>query len=51
MKALVLSRGKTNSIELNHDQSEFSLLLKEIGYEVAAYFSQDIENREPRFTN
>ncbi|MBO6262124.1 MAG: GTPase HflX [Bacilli bacterium] len=44
MKALVLSRGKTNSIELNHDQSEFSLLLKEIGYEVAAYFSQDIEN-------
>ena len=43
MKALVLSRGKTNSIELNHDQSEFSLLLKEIGYEVAAYFSQDIE--------
>ena len=44
MKALVLSRGKTNSIELNHDQSEFSLLLKEIGYEVAAYFSQDIES-------
>ena len=44
MKALVVSCGKTNSIELNHDQSEFSLLLKEIGYEVAAYFSQDIEN-------
>ena len=44
MKAIVLSRGKTNSIELNHDQSEFSMLLKEIGYEVAYYFSQDIEN-------
>ena len=44
MKAIVLSRGKTNSIELNHDQSEFALLLKEIGYEVETYFSQDIEN-------
>ena len=44
MKAIVLSRGKTNSIELNHNQSEFSMLLKEIGYEVAYYFSQDIEN-------
>ena len=44
MKALVLSRGKTNSIELNHDQSEFSMLLKEIEYEVVSYFSQDIEN-------
>lgn len=43
MKAIVLSRGKTNSIELNHAQSEFSLLLKEIGYEVVSYFSQDIE--------
>ena len=31
-KALVISRGKTNSLELNHDQSEFALLLKEIGY-------------------
>lgn len=44
MKALVLSRGKTNSIELNHDQSEFSMLLKEIEYEVVSYFSQDTEN-------
>ena len=44
MKAVVLSRGKTNSLELNHDQSEFTLLLKEVGYEVAYYFSQDIEN-------
>lgn len=44
MKAIVLSRGKTNSLELNHDQSEFALLLKEVDYEVAFYFSQDIEN-------
>ena len=44
MKAIVLSRGKTNSLELNHEQSEFALLLKEVGYEVAFYFSQDIEN-------
>ena len=43
-KALVISRGKTNSIELNHDQSEFAMLLKEIGYSVISYFSQDIEN-------
>ena len=44
MKAIVLSRGKTNSLELNHEQSEFALLLKEVNYEVAFYFSQDIEN-------
>ena len=44
MKAIVLSRGKTNSIELNHEQNEFSMLLKEIDYEVVAFFSQDIEN-------
>ena len=44
MNALVISRGKTNSLELNHEQSEFSMLLKEIGYEVVSYFSQDIEN-------
>ena len=44
MKALVISRGKTNSLELNHEQNEFSMLLKEIGYEVVSYFSQDIEN-------
>ena len=41
-KALVISRGKTNSLELNHDQSEFAMLLKEIGYSVISYFSQDI---------
>ena len=44
MKALVISVGKTHSIELNHDQNEFSMLLKEIDYEVVSYFSQDIEN-------
>ena len=44
MKALVISRGKTNSLELNHEQNEFAMLLKEIGYEVVSYFSQDIEN-------
>ena len=43
-KALVISRGKTNSLELNHDQSEFAMLLNEIGYSVISYFSQDIEN-------
>ena len=44
MKALVISVGKTHSIELNHDQNEFSMLLKEIDYEAVSYFSQDIEN-------
>ena len=44
MKALVVSIGKSHSIELNHNQNEFSMLLKEIDYEVASYFSQDIES-------
>ena len=42
-KALVVSVGKTNSLELNHEQNEFSMLLKEVGYDVVAFFSQDIE--------
>ena len=42
-KVLVLSIGKNNSLELNHAQSEFAMLLKEINYEAAAYFSQNID--------
>ena len=42
-KVIVISTGKVNSIELNHAQNEFSLLLKEINCEVVAYFSQNIE--------
>ena len=42
--ALVISVGKKNSIELNHDQNEFALLLKEVGYDVLAFVSQDIDN-------
>ena len=42
-KVLVISIGKANSIELNHAQSEFSMLLKEINCEVISYFSQNIE--------
>ena len=42
-KAIVISTGKVNSVELNHAQNEFSLLLKEINCEVVAYFSQNIE--------
>ena len=42
-KALVISIGKNHSIELNHEQNEFSMLLKEIGYTVVKYFSQDLE--------
>ena len=43
-KVLVLSTGKSNSLELNHSQNEFSMLLKEINYEVVSYFSQNIES-------
>ena len=43
MKALAISVGKTHSVELNHEQNEFSMLLKEIDYEVISFFSQDIE--------
>ena len=42
-KVIVISIGKNNSLELNHAQSEFAMLLKEINCEVAAYFSQNIE--------
>ena len=45
-KVLVISVGKNNSIELNHAQNEFALLLKEINCEVVAYFSQNLENVE-----
>ena len=43
-KVIVISTGKNNSLELNHLQNEFALLLKEINCEVVAYFSQNIEN-------
>ncbi len=42
-KVIVISIGKNNSLELNHAQSEFAMLLKEINCEVVAYFSQNIE--------
>ena len=45
-KVLVISVGKNNSIELNHAQNEFALLLKEINCELVAYFSQNIETIE-----
>ena len=45
-KVLVISVGKSNSIELNHAQNEFALLLKEINCQVVAYFSQNLENVE-----
>ena len=45
-KAIVISVGKNNSIELNHAQNEFSLLLKEINYQVVEFFSQNIDSIE-----
>ena len=45
-KVLVISVGKSNSIELNHAQNEFALLLKEINCQVVEYFSQNLENVE-----
>ena len=42
-KVVVISIGKSNSLELNHLQNEFALLLKEINCEVISYFSQNIE--------
>ena len=42
-KVLVLSAGKANSIELNHAQNEFTMLLKEINLEAVSYFSQNID--------
>ena len=43
-KVIVISIGKSNSLELNHAQSEFAMLLKEINCEVISYFSQNLEN-------
>ena len=45
-KAIVISVGKSNSIELNHAQNEFALLLKEINYQVVEFFSQNIDSIE-----
>ena len=45
-KVLVISVGKSNSIELNHAQNEFALLLKEVNCQVVAYFSQNLETVE-----
>ena len=45
-KVIVISVGKNNSIELNHAQNEFALLLKEINCEVVEYFSQNLETIE-----
>ena len=45
-KAIVISVGKSNSIELNHAQNEFALLLKEINYQVVKFFSQNIDSIE-----
>lgn len=42
-KVIVLSVGKNNSLELNHAQNEFALLLKELNFEVVSYFSQNID--------
>ena len=42
-KVIVLSVGKSNSLELNHAQNEFALLLKEVNCQVVEYFSQNIE--------
>ena len=45
-KAIVISVGKNNSIELNHSQNEFALLLKEIDFQVVEFFSQNIDSVE-----
>ena len=42
-KVVVISIGKAHSLELNHAQNEFAMLLKEVNYEVLTYFSQNIE--------
>ena len=43
-KALVISTGKNHSLELNHAQNEFKMLLHEIDLEVVEFFSQNIES-------
>ena len=42
-KVVVISIGKAHSLELNHAQNEFAMLLKEVNYEVLSYFSQNLE--------
>ena len=42
-KVIVISIGKNNTLELNHAQNEFALLLKEVNLEVVQYFSQNID--------
>ena len=42
-KVLVISTGKNHSLELNHAQNEFKMLLHEINLEVVEYFSQNID--------
>ena len=42
-KVLVISTGKNHSLELNHSQNEFKMLLNEIDLEVVEFFSQNIE--------
>ena len=42
-KVLVISTGKNHSLELNHAQNEFKMLLNEINLEVVEYFSQNID--------
>lgn len=42
-KVLVISTGKNHSLELNHSQNEFKMLLHEIDLEVVEFFSQNIE--------
>ena len=42
-KVIVISIGKSHSLELNHAQNEFAMLLKEVGLEVVEYFSQNLE--------
>ena len=42
-KVLVISTGKSHSLELNHAQNEFAMLLKEVNLEVVQYFSQNID--------
>ena len=43
-KVLVISVGKKHSLELNHSQNEFKLLLHEIELEVVEFFSQSIDS-------
>lgn len=42
-KTVVISIGKSDSLELNHLQNEFSLLLKEIDLYCVSFFNQNID--------